>query len=175
MLRNTINHQTDLMSGVGFEPTDLWANRDGRLSKKQLHLIYQRRATYMHLVCAFLVMAIVCALYGMSRLFVFQETNLMTLIIAMMGVSMLCGFYANLQFSKYNSDLYQGEVAVQEGRVTLDLFGSNSSAQFYVRVGDEKFAISKQTFLSFKNRDMYRLYYAPNSKVLLSVEALREE
>lgn len=67
------------------------------------------------------------------------------------------------------------QVALAEGRVDLSLNALQNTAEYFLRVENMRFTIKQNAFLTFKNGDPYRIYYAPHSKKILSVEWLRED
>lgn len=78
------------------------------------------------------------------------------------------------------SDLSKGAAAVVEGRVAVSrdradvqgmarLYGEKDEVYHYV-IGDKSFEVNQLAFETLASRQNYRLYYAPNSGLLLSIE-----
>ena len=65
--------------------------------------------------------------------------------------------------------------AQSERLVDLSLNALQNTAEYFLRVENMRFTIKQNAFLTFKNGDPYRLYYAPYSQQILSVEWLRDD
>ena len=69
-------------------------------------------------------------------------------------------------------DLRENRILAAEGRVDLSIQGDYD---YFLLVEKQRFRLRKKdTFLTFKNGDPYRIYYTPRSRQILSVEWLRE-
>jgi hypothetical protein len=77
-------------------------------------------------------------------------------------------------------DVSKGQAAVVEGRVAVSraqadiqgmarLYGEKAEVHHYV-INDEYFEVSMQAYEALAPRQLYRLYYTPRSKLLLSIE-----
>jgi hypothetical protein len=72
---------------------------------------------------------------------------------------------------------FSASVESIEGIVELDIRQSfrTNQQQFVVTIGSMEFKVGTDVFLAFKNREPYRIYYAPGSNTILSAEWLRNE
>jgi hypothetical protein len=164
-----------LMEAIGFSEDDLEANRRGVLSEAQRDRLRRDRTRLLALtgvaLVSFAVSGWLCAgsfFYG-ANTSLFQVASFPFVIaIIILGVS-------RTQLGPWRNDWVTGKVAALEGRVRLDIGPGNPYSYYKIVVEGQTFGVRKDVFLAFKNGDLYRIYYGPNSKWLLSAEWLRDE
>lgn len=67
-------------------------------------------------------------------------------------------------------DIQTGAVARIEGQVQCETTGNIGLVQvphFIVRIAEFRFSVDRQIYFQFKNREYYRIFYAPRSRILL--------
>lgn len=159
-----------LMSALKFDDDDLAANIAGNFSVAQVQRLKRRRvaqAITIAVICAIIVLVVLL----MATVSVQTAPPLLILTALFGGLALLFGTITSIQVTR---DLQDG-IKVIEGRVQLDMTPAQNSATYYVKVEGKKFKVKKAAFLAFKNGDPYRIYYAPHSKTILSVEWMRDD
>ena len=159
-----------LMTAIRFDEDDLAANASGTFSAGQLLAFKNRRAAQTSVVT---LLGVIIALIMLLVAVNVANVLLLLLILAVffIGFALLIGGIPTLQITR---DLQQGVRAV-EGRVELDMTSSQNGTFYVMKVEGKKFKVMKPTFLAFKNGDPYRIYYAPYTDTILSVEWLRDD
>jgi hypothetical protein len=162
------------MGVLHFDAEDVEANEAGTLSPRQVaDLKGERRSQFFWL-------GFFSVLYFGALVLLVVEIPFESLIAALMlgagvvGVGVASYNYAT-KINPLNKDLRDNHALAVDGRVDLSLKPRGRRIQYSMAVGKMTFPIRKDVFLSFKNRDPYRVYYAPHSKQILSVEWLRND
>lgn len=170
-----------LMHGLNFSAEDLAANRDGYMTFEQRARL-RRRA--MLDAGSYLAFACLVGLFFFMMLSVAFSDNVPSSLIlgglltltGMFGLGTVIVFGAMAhRWRLYRADLYKGDVSTTAGSVSLDIQDWGRRASYKVRVERLTFDVSKKALLAFKNGERYRVYYAPNSKTLLSAEPMPDD
>jgi hypothetical protein len=160
-----------LMTALQFRESDLAANEAGELSPTQIRKLQWRRS--MAIIGALVLTAIFAfILLSFVRFAAFRGASPLLAIGFVIVVGILA--FITYQAVSLTNDLRDG-VSVVEGRVQLDMNRGEQTSRFYVKIDNIRFRVRKAVFLAFKNGDPYRIYYAPRSKLILSVEWLRDD
>ncbi|MFN8371645.1 MAG: hypothetical protein U0694_02035 [Anaerolineae bacterium] len=89
------------------------------------------------------------------------------------GFGLFSGIVGLMKWGQFNADLERGKVEYVEDIIALDVQGGGRSGPTYkLRVGYETFTISREMFLSLSNHQPYRVFYAPQSRVVVGAEPL---
>lgn len=153
----------EMINPLYFTQSDLDANRAGTLSKNQrAKLQYKCRRTLRH--AGFTV------LIGGTAVLLFSSASGLLWIIVLASI-VLSGTYI-YQWWQAAGDLKDGTVTQVSGHVMLDVHPGRYDTYYSVTVAGQRFNVSKEIFLAFKNGDPYTLYYTPISRTLLSVDTL---
>lgn len=162
-------HEEVLMAALAFSEEDLAANQGGDLSPDQVVVFKQQRnlqtliAGFYALVVAFLTFMMLAA-----------PRSIGPMLFLGLLFSLLVFWIGRVAPWQLNRDLRDG-VQSAEGRIELDLRSAENGTTYFVKLDDRKFKVKKPAFLAFKNGDPYRIYYAPNTKTILSAEWLRDD
>lgn len=157
-----------LMQALNFNEDDLAANREGRLSKAQRNLLYSHQNVQnTWILLSFLTG---CPLMLVLLLAASRLGALILVPVMVIGLAVATWFFLS-QRQRFARDLADA-VHVLEGPVQLDVI---SESTYIVAIGDQELSVKKAAFLAFKNGDPYRIYYAPHSKTVLSVEWMYDE
>jgi hypothetical protein len=165
-------YEERLMATFAFDEDDLEANQAGYFSAQQRDR-FQAKHIKGVWTAAFFSLLVAGVLGG---ILVGIPTPSPIQIILTVGILMFGGllsFFA-LQIRRLRADLQEDRVLTAEGRIDLSLKTGQNKADYFLRVAGMRFPIKKRAFLAFKNGDPYRIYYAPHSKRILSVEWLRD-
>jgi hypothetical protein len=177
-LEKTKKYEDALMTVIGFEEGDLEANAEGRISEAQTKRLLR---VSRHMTAAWAIpllgaiVALTLCIGTMMPLVKVQASLCLTPIAILVAAGIVLAVIDGRRTMRLRDDLSKNRVAEVEGRVELSVLLRGRRLLYGLRVGEERFSISKQTFLSFKNGDPYRVYYAPRAKRILSVEWLRDD
>lgn len=153
-------------------PDDLTINHSGRLSDRQRRILYLRVAMWYGIACLDFSFSIFLVCFQIYYQFNIPGFFLWCIFLA--AVAWLCIQYT-MPFQK---DIRNDEVKSIAGRVFKLLSvtgGGRSSGRIgycTIRVGREVFTVSPYIYDSIKDDELYRLYYAPYSRVLLNFDHL---
>lgn len=165
-----------LMQAFDFDHASLQQNRLGNFTKAQRDKIKQR---FLEVHAPLLLIAVFfcCAT-------VFMTQSLITLrpllLIVQLVVSLLFLGYVAMTFLAVIEDLSKEKVKQRSGRIIL---GSvmhyitiyNGRKSHTVTIEGENFTISEREFFALENGQFYHLYYAPQTRIILSVEPINPE
>lgn len=169
--------QSILASGIGFDETDLLANRSGRLTPRQIDRVRQNRKQSTYGVTALLLMAAV-SLVGMVvvGIFVSQRLDLLWLVAAVTLGLTLYFMAVRGGNRRFQTDLERRQVEAVQGAVQCFTSNTRSApAEYNLRVGDITFrGVRQETYLAFRHLDVYTLYYLPESKTIVSAEIVAD-
>ncbi len=177
-MQKTKKYEERLMDVLHYDDDDLEANRAGRMTQRQIKRLNQDRILLMLL---WLIPALLgVGALSLSCMVVFAVSTqhmdtLLFLLIIGFGVIIWLTLYFGAKSKRLVADLREQRVEEVEGRIDLSLQYGRNNIAYAVQVDDERFALKKPVFFAFKNGDPYRIYYAPHSKRILSVEWLRDD
>ena len=169
-------YEDHLMQAIGFDEADLEANRAGELSEQQTGDARQSDRWLRRMNWAVVLMLVVGGIWvwldGVSG------QSFLTAIVEFAGIGLVT--FAVIRYFAFRRRqeakfLAANPIPVVEGRIQLDFHTSRYGSWYRLLVADMRFDVTKQAFLAFKNGDPYRIYYAPHTKRILSVEWLRED
>jgi hypothetical protein len=148
-----------LMDTLGFSATELETNRRGELSaeqKSELQFALTRQ------IGLWTMIVFVMWLIGLAA----QVNILMMLFVTAVIGSLLIGLWRQLR-----DDLTE-KMGVATGRVEIHGHPLFPGIFARVQVNDDTFRVSHAVGMAFVPGRIYRLYYAPDSRTLLSAELL---
>jgi hypothetical protein len=162
-----------------FDNEDLDANRNGYMTKRQRVTLNNKRwekmLPYTGIV-ALLAFMFVCGLTSSgSRPDAIQNTlSGLGLLLCIFGPLIVgTSLLGYREWRRIKTDLYKGDVSIAMGLVRLDILSSGKgSISYKLDIAGTKFDISKDQLLAIKNGERYRVFFVPNSKVILSVEPM---
>jgi hypothetical protein len=161
-----------LKGPLKFSDTDLEANRSGYMSKEQrLRLRRQQQERFRDLRISALGV-IAGSAFGILVTALFRLN--VCIIVAICLLDLGLGVWAAALVQKWrrlDADLYKGDVSTASGRVLLDVQPEGEvGVKCVLKIQGLRFEISKDAMLAFHNEDVYRVYYLPNTKTVLSAE-----
>jgi hypothetical protein len=163
---------------LNFDKRDLILNRTGEISEKQRKRIqnyYRYRTFYYYTPHApskrpTTRLYVVLALFTLGPLLFIPIIGATAPLISVIsGLVFILGQVANRQSHTYqliNADLQSGEIRITEG-VPQVVFDEGNA---FIEIDGVRMLASSNLALQFKSEDVYRVYYAPNTKVPLSYE-----
>ncbi len=161
-------YSTDYAQGLN----DLDANRAGFIPIGQKRWLWRRwwRQQVPQIIGIVLISVGVVASAWFSQLLPRWDDE--ALILA--GVFFILAFALNInllvKWLQHKEELAHGVVSAVNGNVSLQT-GNGYSAS----IGKLAFKISQDLYLNLNEQDQYRLYYTPQSKILLTAEKLSDE
>jgi len=165
----------NLIRAMKFKLADLDANREGKLSEHQLELYGPPKFSGVVIAVILGHMLLVGGLLGGIAI-IAQVPALFIIMIAVLGLSGLPFMLMGKQGGGrpvFANDVARGRVDTICGYVLLQ---AEPEAQKYtLMIEGEVFKISKNAFSGFVHQRPYCLYYLPDSKVILSAEAMQDE
>lgn len=171
-------YEDRLMAALNFSEFDLENNRVGLMTYHQMRNLRDRR------VGAALSWALpmLLSISGLSLWYMValgaQNVPVEVVFLPLLFVLALSGWlfaYFGMRSSRLGDDLEENLVSVMEGRVDLSVVTGRNSAAYSLQIDGLRFPLDRAAFLAFKNGDPYRIYFAPHSKHILSVEWLRDQ
>lgn len=160
-----------LMHTQNFTEDDLTATQNGYMSKRQRSELSQRRAFWQFLVWLMVIVVpftIAATLWDGNRI-----NNTMAsrfgncLLILALGELVL--FKCLRTYQALNNDLQKGDITFEKGRVAFRDMGRNGAI---MQIGKAQFVSYGfgDSFRGFKEGEIYRVFYTPFSKIILSAE-----
>jgi len=168
-----VNQDQILMDTFRFNLRDLHANREGRITKSQASKIIQRDARYLQqsiagLVVVFLISVFVILIDGVVNA---RDAGFMGEIVSPVLVFsglMLPIFLLRLAYMQ--SQVHSSrQIAMIQGIIVLD----TSPQRTMVKIGRVKLHAHRDALLTLKHMTPYVMHYLPESKIIVSVEAMQ--
>jgi hypothetical protein len=148
-----------------FSLDDLMQNRRGLLSKNQ-----QNRLALLLALYALLVLSTVVLFTGiLFRMLGGNSSGLFYLLLIVTGVFIL---RFGLSVGRLIGDLWSGEVSSVEGPGARDFRQYRYFRSYYYVIDHRRFPVAKAAYDALLEGKTYRIYYAPHSKRLVSIEPL---
>lgn len=159
-----------LMAAMKFSETDLQANRQGQLSRRQIARIKAMRRRHILMAgVLFLVMALAATLlifFGQrsQNTILSAAGGLLTVVnaLAMGGLGRAC--------IRTGGDLRTGSVEALVGEVERVLRRGRQGDNYLLRIDGASLVVTKDIFLGFQHEAPYRIYRTRLSRLLLSAE-----
>ncbi|MBN8638752.1 MAG: hypothetical protein J0M07_25785 [Anaerolineae bacterium] len=159
-----------LMAALDFDEDDLAANERGSYSERQIATLHHQRSRQLRRTVLMCAVVIVMAAF-VAFVWPLAAIPMLLLVLLFLLMATLNGGQALRRLARDVRD----SVAAVEGRIELDARSAENGGDYFVQMDAYKFKVQREAFFAFKNRDPYRLYYAPNTKTILSVEWLRAD
>ncbi len=156
-----------------FNEYDLHFNQQGDLSDRQFQTLRQHR-TFATCLVALIALVPLVMWFGLTR-----EQPLWAQLVALGGVSaFIClPLFAIVWsfWSRYSRDMYDAPIVRATGSLALDLNTGRNGVYLAMKIDGQQFRLNKAQFLALKNRDVYTVYYTPNTRRLLSIAHEEDE
>ncbi len=163
---------TSLREALSFTDADLAANRDGRLTDAQ---IARLRRSWRRTLWITVAIVVIGGLAATTFLFLGQRSDsailtLLGIIITVINAATVgLGAQSYLRLSR---DVSAARVTAISGVVSHTIRVSGRVATYVLKLDQQEIVVSKPVFFAVEDRKAYRLYRAPNTKTLLSGEAV---
>jgi hypothetical protein len=156
----------DLMCAFNFTPDDLDANQHGYMTKEQR--VRLRRKRWERLIPYFGLGLPLFLFLAVMMTDNFLTMSLGTCLIGPLLVSMV--YLGFLDWQVVKRDLYKGDVATATGYYEVGIWDGSKAYKFTAE--GITFILWEKQRLALKKGDCYRVFFTPNSKIILSIEAL---
>jgi hypothetical protein len=170
VMETIVDHQQALVDAFGFDHDDLKANQAGMFSERQLKRLATDRLINLlgvvHSISILLASPVVSLAIGLPA---FCAIGVIVASIAGVGIYACFKQYRWLQ-----DDVQNQEVTSAQGSIE-SIIPLRKSSVVYFRINDVSFKSAYWETDEFKPNERYRIYYAPRSKRILSVEWLRDD
>jgi DNA-binding CsgD family transcriptional regulator len=160
------------MNTIDLTTLDLEANQRGLASQRQLLALRRQRWIWIAgtVACVLLVALIILLVVVKFLRPTFADEGQLLLALPLLAawLWLLKRFPRHWQHT--NQDLRVGKIASMQGVVRGDMHGSIGIIRvvdYAIWIDDQQFSVSKDIFWRFKMGDVYRIYYAPMSKLFL--------
>jgi hypothetical protein len=149
-----------------FALNDLIQNRQGLLSKNQQNRLALLLALYVLVVLS-------CAVLFVGVLFQVLSGNSSGLfyLLLIFAAALILRFGQSVTW--IIGDLWTGEVSSVEGPGARDSYQYRYFRSYYYVIGGRRFPVSKAAYNALLDGKLYRIYYVPHSKRLVSIEPLQ--
>lgn len=167
-----------LMSAFNFNHSDLYANKAGELSKRQIKLAEGNQPNSLvqmiilgHVVALFGVLVVIIVASGMDI------GQALPLLVIGGGIIMMPFFYAFSKVTAYEpqtllpADVDAGEVLSTCGTIDFNEAEPAVTSRRF-SVDGVKFVVKREVMQVFEQGASYCIYYTPANKVILSIEVL---
>ena len=156
-----------LAETLNFNEEDLQANRNGRLSDAQQRRLMSQSGCGI-VGAAVVVLALAGVGFWILALGSWQIASIFFVLAAVIAVLNRTGR------GQFRAEVQAGRVAIAAGEITLiadEIANPNGGVVEYVlEVNDEGFVIPRDAFVAFEDNTVYRIYYLPQSRIVLAAE-----
>lgn len=157
-----------LRKAFGFTQDDINANRNGHLTERQLlelgdlyrgNIIFTVVIILVLVFLAFYVLTVEFSLTGF------------TIVLCLLVLGFLAVVWIDPQ--KWRNARRSNSVAILCGQIRLSIvrYGRYKATVCRLRIKDQKFEIERRQLLALRDYGTYCIYYVPNSRHILSIEA----
>lgn len=192
--RYSIRYEERLAMALNFNVDDLTANRLGAITGRQanrmrVQMLNEAKQMGIALLAGVAVVVLLAALRsGLVTSAADAEGLVGTLLLILMAAAAVAtlGFVLHRGLSAYHfyKDTQNLRTAITQGYLKLDGPETDRAVvsqrrwnptRFYAIVDGKRFQVPEIAFIAMKKGEPYVIYYAPQSKYILSAERLRNE
>lgn len=168
------------MTRINLTDDDIAANRQGRLSYKQRHMVYLQRLGWIAGTTGLvgIVVRLMAVLLLKLQLPTFASRSELFIVIPLMLFWLWLLWRMPQRWRQTNLDLNAGHIAEIEGQVQTDIdfgLGWFRPVRYYIHVNNLSFRVPKTLQRLFNTGHTYRNYHTPHSHQFLGALLLVEE
>jgi hypothetical protein len=167
--------ENQLKGYFAFDDSDLIANKAGRLSPKQTKKLTANDQFTQRILFGFVIVCVALALFFLYRAFV--DATRIGSWIGVVLAGYFASFFARGLFNKidYSVQRAQGivdfiKVEKRGGSVSDPLYKRPIVSSYEMHISGESFANANPALIEYMQGDVYAVYYAKDTKQILSVE-----
>ena len=163
----------ELMAAAKFDESDLIINRQGYLSEKQQVKLRRDQLKFM----LFAGILVAGCLWGFLSLGIDisagqPSTGKIAGLAVLATVALIFIVYAREKWRYLSQDLAKDVVASVSGKASLRLIPEGRNLTYRLKVNDVKLDTSWKIYRCIERGKLYRIYYTPKSRQILSIERL---
>ncbi len=172
----SVEKRTPLGEAFDFTKDDLAANRQGRLTARQRsNLVIEKDTGSCSIDLIGLAVAVI-ALIGMWYFGKQDEYCVVWLcVIGLIGLPFMWYAVVQGERDRWRADMSEESVKSICGRTRLDVIRTEYSLTYELIISKFQCSINKQQFLTLHHGDSYCIYYVPKHKIILSIEAIKDQ
>jgi hypothetical protein len=161
---------THLMDILGFTANDLAANRNGHLSASQEAKLWRKLSAIFAGYGLIAMGFIVFFLYSVADASrePFNAASLISVFVSGAG-SVVFLTVIIYQWSQVQQDLNKGQAVSVEGKVALRVMETRTP-RYKLQLRNLELEIPKSAYQGLTDGKIYRIYYSPKSRTILSIE-----
>ncbi len=173
----SVEKRTPLAEAFEFTQDDLAANRQGRLTARQRSKLVIKKDTGSCSIILIGLAVIVISLIGMWYFGKRGEYCVVWLcVIVLIGLPFMWYAVAQGEQDRWRADMSEDSVKNICGVIWLDVRpGGEWPTDYLLMIGQREWLISKEQFLVLAHGASYCIYYVPKHKVILSIEAIKDQ
>lgn len=168
-----------------FDAAELRANREGRLGARQRNRVHARRRRLIFILA--LLTLLIGALAASVILGLLPGATPEGIVLALGAEALTAGlaFLVWLLWQRYRALLAPGLVHSVSGQVSCYVLrerqtdniagGPATRTGYYLRIGDQEFAVPREAMDALEDGREYRVYYVARPRTLLSAEPLPDD
>jgi DNA-binding CsgD family transcriptional regulator len=162
----------EILDIVHLTPDDLAKNQEKRLSPAQVRFLKKKQLLWGigTLTLFLLSVALITTLAIKSTRPDFAGHGELIFAVPVMLIWLWLLRESPVRWRQTYQDIQADAVARVEGQVQCETVGNIGLVQiphFMVHIAEFRFSVDRQIYFQFKNREHYRVFYAPQSRILL--------
>lgn len=153
-----------------FTQDDLYVNQKERVAEDQVAILQTQQQIYGFLLIVVSFALIVIVVISSAVMSINLENCFVAgVFILAVLIALIC---VGKKFADYRNDIKRTVVKRLCGEIALDITASRYGARYYLVLEGRKFRLrNKEQLLALRDQEAYCVYYVPNSRYILSVEA----
>lgn len=154
-----------LMTAFSFNAYDLQFNQQGDLSETQFYRLQRHRNITSYLFLGILFIPVMAWYISTRAIPMIIQMTWLAFVILLFVIPLMVVTVSI--WRRYESDIYDSRVCHVTGIVDLNS-GYHSGASMIVK--DRVFRLNRKQWLALTNQGAYTIYFAPNTKIVLSIK-----
>ncbi len=165
----------DLMNAFSFTAPDLYTNRQGHLTQRQINRLWRMSFEASILPAIFLMLSIALLSVTLRDFNLLnQPDNLRLNVLGAGTLVLVCVAFGVWRWVRIASDALAANVRTLEGKISLGALQTRNigyyGTGYRVTVNNTGFIIPSAARTALTEGKRYRLYFTPQAKIILSIE-----
>lgn len=167
----------DILDIINLTHDDLAKNQENQLSPAQIHFVKKKlfllgieTLTLLLLSVILIILLIIFACVGFAS----HEGLILIFPIGLLWLWILRK--SPIQWRQARQDIQTRRISKIEGQVQCEISGNIGLIQiphYIIHIAELQFSVDKHIYYQFKNREYYKVFYTPQSKILLGGVQIR--
>ncbi|MFN8375308.1 MAG: hypothetical protein U0694_20825 [Anaerolineae bacterium] len=163
-----------LARALNFSEAELAANRDGYMTLEQKNRIREVADEQVRFLGCVSGLLLVLSVFVLPIVLVTNGCAL-AFGVGVVLTTAAVGRLAYIRYHELKADMSKNDVLMTEGHVRLNQSSELAGDSGSLRLNGLKFMVSYQTLQALRNDDYLCVYYAPNTKRILSAESIQAQ